>query len=112
MDAEELYLRGAALARKNQHAEALALLEQAIVLDPRYLDAIEVKGLVHLNAGDFAAAEQAFRELLRIDPECVLAYANLSRLYQRQGMIQLAEEMQAKAKMLSWKAELAGSDDS
>ncbi|MCT7145081.1 tetratricopeptide repeat protein, partial [Salmonella enterica] len=42
-------------------------------------------GLVYVERGDTAAAEQAFRQALKLQPDFVPAYVNLSDMYRAMG---------------------------
>lgn len=111
--------RGLALWYQGQREQALAQIEQALVLDPdsffactsklsflrdlgRYDEArawgeamlrhfpkqrvfSDAIGTLYYKLGDYKAAEQAFRNSIRLQPDSSLAYANLNAVLLRQG---------------------------
>jgi len=79
---------------------AIPMLETAILLDPEFEDAYEVLGVIlhrHARTDD---AIRIMTELVRLNPDCLMAHTNLSVFYVAKGMIQEAEEEKAKAAVL------------
>jgi tetratricopeptide (TPR) repeat protein len=104
--AEALYHDALDRMEAGDAAEAVALLERCLALDPGMLDAMH--GLIRAlqETGHFDAAIEVARRLLELNPEEVLAHTSLSMLYQRKGMIAEAEAEALKAKLLGWKLHL------
>ena len=65
---------------------------------------LQILGKPH--AGNVAPGEMRQKRLAQGDPDHIMAHANLSRFYVQKGMILEAEQEQAEARRLSWKAEL------
>jgi len=79
------YGKAEALRHAGRLADALAWLEQASKRFPgerAFLDGI---GVVHFERGDDRRAEQAFRRSIAVQPDAVIAYANLNAALLRQS---------------------------
>jgi spermidine synthase len=78
-----------ALARRYaataQPARALRALESAVAADPSLDAAFDLLGQLHIDRQDFAAAERAHRELLRLKPGNVEGWLRLSAVLARQS---------------------------
>lgn len=79
---------------------AIALLETAILLYPTFEDAYEVLGVILHRHGRVDDAIRVMRQLVKLNPDCLMAHTNLSVFYVAKGMIQEAEEEKAKAAVL------------
>jgi spermidine synthase len=97
-----------ALARRyaetGQPARAQGTLEKAAAADPSLEGAFDLLGQLYLDRRDFAAAERAHRELLRLRPDRVDAWLRLSAVLARQsrwkdalGAIRRARELDPAA---------------
>ena len=64
--------------------EALARIEQAISIDPRYATHWSNAGVIRLRAGDEAGAARAYRQALELDPEEYGTVFNLVQLLEHQ----------------------------
>ena len=106
-DAEALYYSALDHIAANQPQAAIEELQQAITLDPTFLDARHALIRAHQDAGDYDAGIAVANDLIALAPDDVLAYTSLSILYQRKGMIPEAEATALKAKLLGWKQQLA-----
>jgi Flp pilus assembly protein TadD len=104
--AEELYHQGLDHLAEGDAAGAAQRLRLCLELDPGMLDAMH--GLIRAlqEQGELDAAIEVAHNLLRLDPEEVLAHTSLSILYQHKGMIAEAEAEALKAKLLGWKQQL------
>lgn len=71
LHAKELVVRAekSLEGRTAQPLLAIALLKQAVSLDPLSVEAYLLLGVSSASAGDYAQAVQALREALRLDPE-------------------------------------------
>jgi esterase/lipase superfamily enzyme/Flp pilus assembly protein TadD len=61
------YNRGIAYSRKRDRAKALADLDKAISIDPRYELAHRAKGIEYFRAGDFRSAASALDSAIRLN---------------------------------------------
>jgi tetratricopeptide (TPR) repeat protein len=104
-EAKKLYRRGFEHFANDRHDEAIALYEEALRLDPGLAIAWNGLSLAHRQKGDLAAAIEAGRRLVELEPEDALSHTNLSILYQRRGMIPEAEEEKAIAMQIQMKAQ-------
>jgi predicted O-linked N-acetylglucosamine transferase (SPINDLY family) len=76
-DAAALYAKAAALRKLNRHAEALEVLDAVLASDPAHVGGWCARGLVAHEMGEYDAARAAYRRVLELDPECVLARTRL-----------------------------------
>lgn len=76
---------GKAQRQLKRHGEAVAALEQALMLDPSSAEVANELGLVHLESGDLDRAEAAFRAALSQRPNYFDAQSNLGLTQHRQG---------------------------
>jgi tetratricopeptide (TPR) repeat protein len=106
-EVEELFFDGTDLFGEGRLDEAMAAFDRCLALDPGYKDAILGRARVFAAEERWDEAIAEGRRLVDADPDDVLAYTNLSMLYQRAGRIEEAEEAGARARMLDWKRQLA-----
>ncbi len=105
-EAERLYHESLALFRSGDLNQAIAKLEQSLTVDPEYSDALEMLGVLYSKVDRFDDAIELMKRLAKIAPNHIMAHTNLSRFYVQKGMILEAEQEQAEARRLVWKAEL------
>lgn len=105
-EASHLYHEAVALSQNKNFELSIAKLEKAIQLDPNFPDALEVLGILYSKANRLEDAIEMMKRLARVAPNHIMAHTNLSRFYVQKGMILEAEQEQAEARRLSWKAEL------
>ena len=103
---EALYDEALDLAFEGNYREAIARYREALSIDPSYADALHGLAMAHAELDELDEAIAAARQLCELAPEDILAHTSLSTFYQRKGMIQEAEAVSAKAKMLDWKRQL------
>jgi Flp pilus assembly protein TadD len=71
--------------------EQIRHLQQAIALDPNLAAAHRNLGALHLQRGEYAAAEVALQQALRLEPDVAIAHYNLGMLYRSTGQQQRAQ---------------------
>jgi tetratricopeptide (TPR) repeat protein len=99
--------RAALLARRQGDvAAARAALEAILASEPDHADALEVLGMLLSEAGELERAIDLTRRLVELQPQSIMAHANLSRFFMLKGDKPTAEEWQAKARILGWKDEI------
>jgi tetratricopeptide (TPR) repeat protein len=85
---------------------AIDAYRKALELDDGYADAWEGLSMALADLGRFDEAIDAATRVVGLTPDEQLAYANLSRIYQRAGDVPKAEEWAAKGRVLDWKQQL------
>lgn len=105
-EASRLYHEAVTLSQSKNFEQSITKLEAAIQLNPNFPDALEVLGILYSKANRLDNAIDMMKRLTRVAPNHVMAHTNLSRFYVQKGMILEAEQEQAEARRLSWKAEL------
>jgi serine/threonine-protein kinase len=78
------YVRTETLRRARRYPEARAALAEAVRRFPRERVFADELGSVEYEQGHLAAAEQAFRHSIALQPDAVTAYANLAAALMRQ----------------------------
>ena len=74
-------------------ARALEVLGEGLAVNPNYIPASIVLGRCHLDLGDDANAETAFRHVLELDNENVIALRSLADIAERGGRLSDAREL-------------------
>jgi tetratricopeptide (TPR) repeat protein len=105
-DKEELYDEAIDAYADDKFDEAIELYKQALVIDPKYVDAIHGMTMCYQAKGDLDAAIELTKKYIAQEPEDILAYTNLSMFYQKKGMVPEAEAAGAEARRLDWKRQL------
>lgn len=105
-EAGRLYQEAISLSQNGNFQSAITKLEESIRLNPKSPDALEVLGVLYSKANRLEDAIDMMKRLCQVSPNHIMAHANLSRFYVQKGMILEAEQEQAEARRLSWKAEL------
>lgn len=77
--------RGAEALQAGRVEESVAWLETAVALDPGLANAWVNLGVGRRRGGDFAGAEQAYKQALELDPRIYSAYQNLASLLHHAG---------------------------
>lgn len=73
------------LRKLGQTDEALRVCQTGLARHPEYSSAHVILGKIHLERGDEEAAAAAFREVLELDDENLLALRHLARLHEADG---------------------------
>jgi len=103
MKPEELFKQALLHYKNGQTEEACKKLSHTIEIDSKFEDGYEALAVILINQDKISEAVQIIAEWLKINPNAVMAYTNLSRCLMRQGKIPEAEEAQAKAATLGWR---------
>ena len=104
--AADLYDRGVDLFAEGKHEEAIATYQEALALDPAFVDAWHGLAMAYAEKGDLEAAIGAAKRITEASPDDPLGFTSLSMLHQRAGHIAEAEAAANQARVLEWKAEL------
>lgn len=107
--AEELYDRGVDLFAEGKYDQAIAAYDEALGVDPGFVDALHGLAMAYAEKGDLQAAIGAAKRITEASPDDPLGYTSLSMLYQRAGRIADAEAAANQARVLEWKQQLAKS---
>lgn len=83
-------------------AAAAEAYRQATEVDPDSFDAWHARAMALMKLGRFEEALAAGQQTIRLRPNDQMAYTTLSLIHVRMGRIKEAEEMGAKARILSW----------
>jgi uncharacterized protein (TIGR02246 family) len=78
-------------ANRGNSAEAVAAANRALAADPSFAPAYNLIGYSEVARGDMAAAEQAFRNYVRLAPDEANPYDSFGEFYLNQGKLDEAE---------------------
>jgi serine/threonine-protein kinase len=79
------YIKSETLRRARRYPEARVALAEAIRRFPRERVFVDELGSVEYEQAHYEAAEQAFRRSIALEPDAVIAYANLAAVLMRQN---------------------------
>lgn len=82
-----LFHRGRELQRAGRAPEAIAAYEQALGLRPRFPEALNNLGQLHLQSGRLPPAERCFEQAARLAPDMAAPRFNLGELRRTQGRL-------------------------
>ncbi|MGD9762139.1 MAG: tetratricopeptide repeat protein [Candidatus Binatia bacterium] len=105
---EEWYDRAVDCVADGDLPSAVAAYREALAADADYADALEGLSMALADLGQFDEAIAAATRVAELQPEEILSYTNVSRIYQKAGDVPKAEEWAAKGRMLDWKQQLKG----
>ncbi|MFN8641068.1 MAG: tetratricopeptide repeat protein [Candidatus Binatia bacterium] len=103
---EELFDRALDAVAEGDAEAAVAAYRDALAVDPDYADALEGLSMALAELGRFEEAIAAAVRVAELQPDEILSYTNVSRIYQKAGDVPRAEEWAAKGRMLDWKQQL------
>ncbi|MBI3317214.1 MAG: tetratricopeptide repeat protein [Candidatus Omnitrophica bacterium] len=106
MDSLGLYHAALEDYRAGHTESAERKLEQIFSQNPAFEDAYEALSVIYFNQKCYDEAVGVLRKWISQNPNAVMAQVNLSRCLAAKGMILEAEQAQAEARKLTWKAEL------
>jgi folate-binding protein YgfZ len=86
---------------QDQADAAIAMLREALALDPQLADAYESLGVILSRRDQYDEAIALMHKLVELDPKRIMAHTNLSVYYMKIGDKERAEEEKAKALELS-----------
>lgn len=92
---EEALLKFAGESDSDKDSASIELLAEAILLDPLFEDAFESLGVILSRRDRLDEAIERMQALASLNPDSVMAHANLSVFYMQKGMIEKAEEEKA-----------------
>ena len=92
--------------KKSDFEAAAQKLREILEVDSRFEDAYEALSVILYNQKHYDEAIVLLKKWAAVNPDALMAHTNLSRCYVAQGMIAEAEQEQAEARRLTWKAEL------
>ena len=95
--AQSLFSRGNKLIEQGAHAEAAALYEQAVGLDPSHAEALNNLGSALSHLGRQEEAEQCFREAIAQKPGFSDPHANLGVLLRQKSYLADSEALLRRA---------------
>jgi tetratricopeptide (TPR) repeat protein len=107
---EELYEAAVDLFGEGRLDEAIATYQEALALDPDYVDALHGLAMAYAGTQAYDDAIAIGKRMCELTPDDVLAHTSLSMFYQQKGMLPEAEAAGAKARMLDWKRQLEETD--
>ncbi len=103
MNSQDLFKQALEDYKNNRSDSACNKLSHAIEMDSQFEDGYEALAVILINQEKIDAALGILKDWLKINPNAVMAYTNLSRCLMRKGLIQEAEDAQAKAATLGWR---------
>ena len=104
--AAELFDQAYELLCEGNPDEAIALYKRALAIDPEHIDALHELAMAYADKEMLDEAIETTKCLVELTPDDPMVYTDLSRFYQRKGMVPEAEARAAKARMLDWKQQL------
>lgn len=75
--ADNFYIKASSQAKSGNLQEAIVAYDQAIRLNPQYVDAYNDRGVVRSALGNLSGAITDFEQALQINPQYPIAYVNL-----------------------------------
>jgi folate-binding protein YgfZ len=96
--AKQLHQQALTLFKQEDNLDRpIALLREAIALDPKYAPGYEALGVMLSKQNKLDEAIALMKRLAEIDPQEIMAHSNLSVYYMQQGRIEDAELEKAEA---------------
>lgn len=89
--------KGISYGIKEKWSEAVAELNKALEINPRYAYAYNVRGVVYANKGQLDRALSDFNKVIEINPGDAHAYNNRAKLYVSKGQLDRALSDYSKA---------------
>jgi len=95
--AAESYQKARALHREGRLTEAGLWYEKVLSMDPGHVEALNNRGVLHLQEKNYSAARKCFEKAIRLKPDYVDPYYNLACVCAVQGQVQQGLRYLAKA---------------
>jgi tetratricopeptide (TPR) repeat protein len=95
--AQHLFVRGNKFFAQEAHAEAAALYEEAVALDPSHAEALSNLGASLSYLGRYEEAEECFRESIALKPNFAEASENLGVLLRQKSQLAESEAVLRRA---------------
>lgn len=99
--AQKAFEKASKLVKKNRYAQAAALFEKAVEIDPEFADAHNDLGAQYMALGRLAEAELQFRKAVDLDAAFAVARANLAASEYLRGDLVNAEKEAQRALSLA-----------
>ncbi|MEM9446023.1 MAG: tetratricopeptide repeat protein [Verrucomicrobiota bacterium] len=99
---EELFDEGNTELAMGELEKAAEYYRQCVKIDAQFFDGWHALGMVLMKSKQYEEAIEAGKKAIEIRPNDQMAYTSLSLAYVRNGQIKEAEDMGAKARILSW----------
>jgi len=100
--AEDFFDEGNSELAMGELEKAAEFYRKAIELEPKFFDGWHALGMVEMKMQNYPEAIDAGKMAIALKPNDQMAYTSLSLAYVRNGQIKEAEEMGAKARIISW----------
>ena len=107
IDAKTLYDDAGDLYKIGRLHDAKRLYQEALGLDPGYIDALNNVGVIYIHEKDYLSAKRCFEKAIRLKPEYVEPYYNLACLYAikdeiNQGLVYLKKAVSLDQSVRDW----------
>jgi tetratricopeptide (TPR) repeat protein len=112
LDKKQLYERASGLYKTGRVIEAKKLFQEALGLDPGYIEALNNLGIIYIHEKNFNAARENLEKAVMLNPSYVESYYNLACLYAIKGEIDQGVEYLRKAIALDANVREWAGDDS
>ena len=76
---------GIIFTKQGQYEQAIACYQQALNLEPNYIDACKNLGVVFTQQGQYGQAIDCYLQALELEPNCAGSYNNLGAVFMKQG---------------------------
>jgi len=83
--AQKLFRKAQSALNDHRYDKSTSLLDQALQIEPKYADALALRGLIELGASKIDEAQADFEHAAQIDPSCTSAFVGLAATYNHQG---------------------------
>ncbi|MED5329717.1 MAG: tetratricopeptide repeat protein [Planctomycetota bacterium] len=100
------FIKALAVRRQGSPDDARSILEEILDEDPEHEDSLEVLGMLLAENDQIDQAIELTKKLAELQPDSIMAHANLSRFYMLKGDKETAESWQSQARVLGWKEEI------
>ncbi|HZU86342.1 MAG TPA: hypothetical protein VFF78_02590, partial [Anaerolineaceae bacterium] len=91
------YARGVGLAYRGDNQQAIQSFDEALKLEPQYINAAKERALAQLSLGDLQAAATGFEQAIGLGDRSADTYANLGWTYYLLGRFDFAIDASRKA---------------